>query len=326
MNWITVSVFTTAEGIDSVCGCLLNAGINGFEIEDNEDFLTFLEENKQFWDYVDDELLEAKKAETRVKFYVSDNAAGKELLNHAHEEIASLRLFDTEKKFGRLEFAYENISEEDWANNWKKYFKPIKVGEKMLICPEWENLPETEGRVVFKVNPGMSFGTGTHFSTQLCIEEIEKYIKGGETVLDLGCGSGILSIIALLLGAKEAYAVDIDPNCVKIAYDNAEMNGIVKESYHVTSGNVLTESELTADLSLRKYDAVFANIVADVIIPLGKKAPMFLKENGLFIVSGIITERLDEVTASLKESGFLPVTVRTRGDWAALTLRLAKKQ
>lgn len=324
MEWITVSVFTTAKGIDSVCGCLMNAGINGFEIEDNEDFLTFLEENKQFWDYVDEELLEAKKAETRVKFYVSDNEAGKELLDLAHAEIEALKEFDTEKNFGRLEFAYENISEEDWANNWKKYFKPICVGEKMLICPEWETAENIEGRTVFKVNPGMSFGTGTHFSTQLCIEEIEKYIKGGEAILDLGCGSGILSIIARLLGAKEAYAVDIDPNCVDIAYDNAKMNGIGKENYHVTSGNVLSDDSLIEKLAERQYDAVFANIVADVIMPLGKIAPRFLKPDGLFIVSGIICERLDEVTDSLKESGFNPVTIRTRGDWAALTLKLNK--
>lgn len=324
MNWITVSVFTTAEGIDSVCGCLMNAGINGFEIEDNEDFLTFLEENKQFWDYVDEDLLEAKKAETRVKFYVSDNEAGKEQLNLAHAEIEALKEFDKEKKFGRLDFSYENISEEDWANNWKQYFKPTLVGEKMLICPEWEEVPEDNNRVVFKVNPGMSFGTGTHFSTQLCIEEIEKYIKGGEVILDLGCGSGILSIIARLLGAKEAYAVDIDPNCVGIAYDNAEMNGVSKENYHVTSGNVLTDNSLIEELSVRKYDAVFANIVADVIMPLGKIVPRFLKDDGLFIVSGIIKERLDEVTESLKESGFTPVTIRTRGDWAALTLKVIK--
>lgn len=323
MDWITVSVFTSPDGIDSVCGCLLNAGITGFVIEDNDDFLTFLEENKQFWDYVDDELLKEKQAETRVKFYVSDNESGKEQLDLCHKEIARLKSLDSSSEFGRLEFAYENISEEDWANNWKKYFKPICVGEKLLICPEWESVPENEEKIVFKVNPGMSFGTGTHFSTQLCIEEIEKYIKKGDTVLDLGCGSGILSIIALLLGAKEAFAIDIDPNCTSIAYKNAEMNGIGKDTYHVSAGNILEDSAKTDELAERKYDAVFANIVADVIMPLGKIAPRFLKPDGLFIVSGIICERLDEVTASLKESGFTPVTVRTRGDWAALTLKLS---
>ena len=321
MDWIKVSVFTSAEGIEAVCGRLLTVGINGVEIEDNDDFLNFLEENRASWDYVDEELLKSKKAETRVSFYVSDNEAGRSQLTAAKSAIKALAELDPKKEFGRLELGYDSLCEEDWANNWKKYFKPLTVGESILICPEWETV-EPAGKTVFKVNPGMSFGTGTHASTQLCIEELEKYIFKGATVLDLGCGSGILSIISFLLGAESAYAVDIDPNCVDIAYKNAEMNGIAAEKYHASAGNILCDEALLEGLCQRRYDIVLANIVADVIMPLGRLVPRFLKPGGVFITSGIITDRQEEVVSSLRESGFNVLGERTRGDWAAAALTI----
>ena len=226
MDWIKVSIFTTSEGIEPLSGRLYQLGITGLEIEDEKDFKDFLENNKQYWDYVDDELIKEKEGETEVIAYVSDNAAGHEMLMAIRNTVAEMKQLDDESKFGRLEIHIDNMKEEDWANNWKKYFHPLEVGEKILIKPEWEELKDNTDRIVFNINPGMSFGTGGHYTTQLCIETLEKYIKPGVKVLDLGCGSGILSIISLLLGADSAFAVDIDPNAVDIAYQNAGMNDV----------------------------------------------------------------------------------------------------
>ena len=214
-TWIQASVFTTAEGIEPVCGRLYQLGINGLEIEDEADFKTFLEENRSAWDYVDEDLMEAMSGETNVKFYVTADAAGRETLQEAERTLAELKAMDTEGVFGSLRVTLADMDEEDWANNWKQYFKPLTVGEKILVLPDWETLSAPTDRTVFVINPGMSFGTGSHHTTRLCLERLETYIKPGMEVLDLGCGSGILSQVALLLGAKSATAVDIDPNAAK---------------------------------------------------------------------------------------------------------------
>ena len=221
MDWIEISIITTSQGIEPVCGNLYQLGITGLQIEDEADFKEFLENNHQYWDYVDDDLIKEKEKETCIKAYVSDNASGNEMLLAIKQAISALKNYDVNGEYGKLEISLGNLSEEDWANNWKKYFHPMNVGKKILIKPEWEELSEPTDRLVFNINPGMTFGTGSHYTTQLCIEELENYIDETKTVLDLGCGSGILSIISLMLGAKSALAVDIDPNCVDIAYQNA---------------------------------------------------------------------------------------------------------
>lgn len=321
MDWIQVCVYTSSYGIEPVCGLLYQMGITGLEIEDEADFKAFLENNKDAWDYVDDELIKEKSGETCIKLYIPDTALGYEQLSMIRSGLSALHDDDEEHLLGRLEISTNTINEEDWANNWKQYFKPLKVGEKILICPEWETIPCDTTRSVFIVNPGMSFGTGSHETTQLCIEEIEKYINADQTILDIGCGSGILSIISIILGAKEATAVDIDINAVDIAKSNAQRNGIEENKYNAITGNVINDEDFCKIISKKKYDVVLANIVADVIISLCPIVPQFLKSGGLFITSGIISDRLNDVKNIYESSDFEIMSINQKGDWASITMK-----
>ncbi len=321
MNWIRVSIYTTTEGIEPVSGRLYQLGITGLEIEDEADFKDFLENNKQYWDYVDEDLIKEKSGETQIKTYISDDAAGHELLAAIKSTLCELKTLDDGDEFGRLEIEIDNMTEEDWANNWKQYFHPLEIGEKLLIKPEWEELSEPTDRIVFNIEPGMSFGTGSHYTTQLCLEALEQYIRPGVKMLDLGCGSGILSIISLLLGAEKAVAVDIDPNAVDTAYQNAARNNVSKDNYTVLAGNVVTDADIQAEISKYKYEVVAANIVADVIIGLAPKAREYMKEGGVFITSGIIEDRIDDVKSALLENGFEIVKINRRKDWASVICR-----
>ncbi len=319
MDWIKVTITTTAEGIDPVSGRLLNLGINGIEISDKDDFREFLEENRKYWDYVDETLEQLKDADTTITLYLSDGASGLEQLAAIKASMQELGNLDADHCYGSLAVDTDWVKDEDWSEIWKQYFHPIPVGEKVLIQPVWEETQNTENRTVFTVNPGMSFGTGSHPSTRFCIEEIEKHLKEGDTVLDLGCGSGILSIIALLLGAKDATAIDIDTNAIDVAYSNLALNHLPKERYTAFAADVLTDEKVRNDLGT--YDVVLANIVADVIIALSSFVRQFMKPEGIFICSGIILERLDEVTDALTNAGFTLVEVRKETDWACVTAR-----
>ena len=321
MDWIKVTIYTTAEGIEGVTGRLYQLGITGLEIEDEQDFKDFLENNQQYWDYVDEELIKQKEGETNVSCYVSDDLNGQELLTAIRSSMTEMKSLDENDEYGRLEIEVHSTTTEDWANNWKKYFHTMEVGEKILIKPEWEEYNGDTDRIVFNINPGMSFGTGSHYTTQLCIESLEKYVKPGIKMLDLGCGSGILSIISLLLGAEEAVAVDIDPNAVDTAYENAAMNGVTNEHYHVFSGNVVTDTEVQAEIGKYRYEVVAANIVADVIIGLAPKAREYMKEGGVFITSGILYDRENDVREALLENGFEIVNVSRRKDWVSIVCK-----
>ena len=307
MDWLEVTVYTTSEGIESVCGNLYQLGITGLQIEDEADFKDFLENNHQYWDYVDDELMKEKEKETCVKAYVSDNATGHEMLMLIRQAMKALKEYDSDGKFGRLAIEVGNLSEEDWANNWKKYFHPMEIGEKIMIKPEWEELKAPTDRIVFNINPGMTFGTGSHYTTRLCIEELEKYVDETKNVLDLGCGSGILSIISLMLGAKSALAADIDPNCIDVAYAN-----------EVISGNIISDDKVIDYIKKLKYEVVLANIVADVIIAIAPLAAECITDDGIFITSGIIEDRIGDCTKALEENGFNIIEIRREKDWAAI--------
>ncbi len=322
MDWLQISIFTTSEGIEPVSGRLYNIGVTGIEIEDYADFCDFLENNKQYWDYVDDDLIAEKNQETRVKVYLSDNAYGAEMLSEIRTTLAQLKEYDTEGIYGRLEISIDSMNEEDWANNWKKYFHPMKIGEKLLIRPEWEEYTEKTDRMIFKVNPGMTFGTGSHYTTRLCLEQLEKRIFDGCEMADMGCGSGILSIISLMLGAKGATAVDIDPNAVHIALDNARMNNVDVTNYRVLSGNILTDEKLMDEICDRKYDVVAANIVADVIIAFAPVVSRMIKDDGIFITSGIIEDRAQEVRNALIDANFNIIEVKQDKDWLCMVCSL----
>jgi len=321
MDWIKLTISTTTQGIETVCAVLMEQGVSGVEIDDSLDFHNFLENNRDKWDYVDDELIKAHESGSYVSFYVTDDADGKETLSLVKSALDALKLNDTDGEYGTLSISGTNMKEEDWSENWKQYFKPLNVGDKILILPEWETIDTPTDRTVFTVNPGMSFGTGAHHTTQLCIKAVEKHLKNGMTVLDLGCGSGILSIISLLLGANHATAVDIDENAVKIAVENAEKNNIDLTKYRTMAGNVTCDKELFSKISDRKYDIVLANIVADVIIGIRDIVPEFLKEDGIFITSGIIEERLDDVKSAYDESSFKAVSEEHQGGWVSLVYK-----
>lgn len=317
MDWIKTTVTTTADGIDPVSGRLLEFGINGIEIADKDDFIEFLENNRKYWDYVDEDLERLKYEETKITFYLSCGTAGIEQLNAVRQSMKELKTLDTENIFGSLEISTDNVKDEDWSEIWKQYFHPIPVGKKILICPAWEDPKDTDGRTVFTVNPGLSFGTGSHPSTRFCLEEIEENLKPGDSVLDLGCGSGILSITALLLGASSAVAVDIDSNATDVAISNLKLNGLSDENYTAYTGDITTEKELRDNLG--KHDLVIANIVADVIISIAPYVLDFMKPSSVFICSGIILERLDEVKSALNENGLEITKVKTDEDWAEIT-------
>ncbi|MBQ9985902.1 MAG: 50S ribosomal protein L11 methyltransferase [Oscillospiraceae bacterium] len=315
MEWIQVSIATAHEGIETLTTALEDIGIRGFEIEDSDDFSEFMQAEFPYRDYVDEELIREKEAApVKVKIYVSANDAGNEQLISVRELLNSLK---GNEALGSLELSFETMNEEDWSENWKQFFHPLKIGKRVLVRPEWEECENDDGRVVFTINPGMSFGTGSHATTQLCLEAIEEYTKDGDTVLDLGCGSGILSITACLLGAKSAVAVDIDKNAVDIAVRNAEMNGVHADVYEAMAGNILESADMRERFATEKYDIVAANIVADVIIGISPFAADFVKQGGIFIASGIITERLDEVMGDLEKS-FDIIKICDKNGWASV--------
>lgn len=324
MQWIQTNIYTTTEGVEPLCGRLYAVGLNGVQIQDAADFNDFIENETQYWDYIDESLEPLRTCETCVTVYLTDDADGRELLSHIRGTVAELKALDTDGRFGRLAIELSGMDEEDWANNWKQYYKPFSLGQKLLIKPEWETLSEEEreGRVVLSMNPGHLFGTGTHHSTRLCMVELEKVVREGDRVLDLGCGSGILSILSLLLGAESAVAVDIDPAAPETAMENLRMNGIAPERYRVLVGNVIDDEELRAEIG-GGYDVVVANIVADVIIAMSTAAYAQTRRGGTFITSGIIGPRGEEVRAALTAAGFTIVDVQEESDWLCIT---AKKE
>ncbi len=322
MEWIEVFVATSQMGLEPVEGVLYQCGLNGLMIHDEADFAEFLENPNREWDYVADELVEEKQEQTTgITFFLRDNLYGREQLSQIKSALQSVKETEKELDLGSLEVTMKNVAEEDWANNWKKYFKPFPVGDKIMIKPSWEELPAQTDKIILKIDPGHIFGTGTHETTQLCMELIEKYVKKDDMVLDIGCGSGILSIASLLLDAKEADAVDIDPNAIQIAYENSDRNDIDRSRYHVKAGNILEDKELQASYSGKKYDLVAANIVADVIIALTKQVPDYIKDGGIFLCSGIITERKEDVLEALKAANFAVLDIKEKTSWVAIATK-----
>ena len=311
VKWLEIAVNTSADKLDEVTARLAANGMDSIVIEEEGEFRQFLEQNRQYWDYVDDELLEKMRGVARVKFYVTDDADG-------HAQLARYT------QGLDCEYSQTVLGENDWAYSWQKYYKPLTIGERLYVVPQWEkDKPVPAGKTAVYLDPGLTFGTGSHASTQLCLEGVEEHTAPGCSVLDLGCGSGILSIAALVLGAGYAAAVDIDPKAVGVAYENAALNGIGKDIYHVCAGDVIGDEELAGRLAERRYDLVLANIVADVIIPLSARVPQLMAPDGVFLCSGIIDSRADEVAAALAVHGLTVTKKREKNGWAALEARLS---
>lgn len=319
MEWIEVNIYTTTAGIDIICAGLMDIGIKGFEIKDAEDFNEFLENKEGNWDYIDEDLMGLSECETCVTVYIPDNSQGADMLSAARGMLQEMKAADTDSVYGRLEAELSNIREEDWANNWKQYFKPLNVGEKLIIKPSWEQCDNPENRIILEIDPASSFGTGQHHTTRLCLELLEKSLKSGDKLLDIGCGSGILSIGAMLLGAECAAAVDIEENSAVTAKENALKNHIPDGSYATYCGNILEDAALAAELD-GSYDIITANIVADVLITMKDYFVRYLRENGTLIISGIIEDRMDEVIEAVESAGFTKVEANIKEGWAAVKL------
>lgn len=322
MNWIETQIITASAGVDALCAMLTDLGIKGFSIADPADFQEFLQNKEGKWDYIDQDFLGMAQGDTTVTVYLPDNAQGAEQLVALRAMLAQIHARDDAQLFGTLELTLKNVREEDWANNWKQYFKPFTVGERLLIKPSWEMCENPWNRAVLEIDPASSFGTGQHHTTRLCLELLEQLMHPGDRVLDLGCGSGILSIGALLLGASGATAVDIEENAAATATENARKNHIDPTLYRVFCGNVLEDETLCREIG-DGYDLICANIVADVLIAMKQLFRQFLRPEGTLIVSGIIMERRDEVLDQLKKAGFALLEVREKEGWAAASLRIS---
>lgn len=326
MLWIKTVVHTSTAGIEPVSGILLMNGLNGYEVCDSADFNSFLENKEVYFDYIEDELLKLKTCETTVTFYVPENSQGIETVFAVKNALERLKREDAENAFGTLAVDSDTrLEEEDWENNWKKYFKPFPVGNRLMIKPSWETLDDADGRTVVEIDPSSSFGTGSHTTTRLCLEKIDDTLAAltrpeDIRMLDMGCGSGILGIAAVKLGVGHVTAVDIDQNSARIAGENYAVNGIDSKRYDVYAGNILENEELYRTVGEKPYDLIAANIVADVIIWMAPMFKKFLAPDGTLIVSGIIAERSGEVIAALEKNGFEVKKFTESEEWAVVTL------
>lgn len=320
MQFKKIDIYTKSEAVYPLTIQLSELGINGFEIHDSADFEDFLENKEMNWDYVDDDLMKLKEVRTHITCYLQDNVQGAEMMAALKGALADIKGRDGDNFYGSLEIETDSIREEDWENNWKQYYKPFDIGNKLIIKPTWEDVEDSRGRMILEIDPASSFGTGQHHTTKLVMETLEEIIKGGEKVLDLGCGSGILSISALLLGADKAVMTDVFLNAVNTASANVEQNGFDATRYAAYCGNIIDDEKLRERIG-GGYDVIAANIVADVIVKMCPFFKGFLRENGTVIVSGIITERLDEVKAALVENEIAIERITEEEGWNAILCR-----
>lgn len=316
MNFIKVDIFANSSAFDTLIGFLLNFGVNGFEVVDNNDFEQFLLNEDKSWDYIEDSLLELKNAKPRIIIYFEDNETGNKLFINIKNKL--LELGENESDFyGDIVIEERIVNENEWANNWKKYFKPFNIGDKLIIKPPWEEAYNPNRRKILEIDPGTSFGTGQHQTTRLCLENLERHIKGNEKVLDIGCGSGILSIASMLLGAKSVTFGDISENAVKSSRENLIKNGFDDEQFVAFLGDITADKQLFNSLGV-DYDIICANIVADVLINMSDLFLKLLKNKGILLASGIIIDRVEEVREALSIAGLRENYMEISEDWCVI--------
>lgn len=312
MKWIEVTIKTTTEAVEAITNILDELRTGGVMIEDPKDFL-FQKNNELDWDYVEEEVFNKSGQDgVLIKTYISEERNVVEVVENIKHRVLSLRDFGID--IGEGSVSLGQVNESDWANEWKKYYKPTKIGQRIVVKPTWEDYKRENGELIIELDPGMAFGTGTHETTSMCIRELEKYVNEDSKVFDIGCGSGILAIAAAKLGAKEVLAVDLDEVAVRVSKENVEENN-VSDSVEVRHGNLM-------DVVKDRADVVVANIIADIIKILAKDVHNFMKKDAVFISSGIILDKVEEVKESLIENGFEIIDIKKLGEWSAIVSKL----
>lgn len=319
MKWIKIGIKTTTEAVDFISNLFDEIGLEGIQIEDN---IPISEEDKEamFIDILPE--IGPDDGTAFVSSYVEADRDIKPLVKEIEEGLEELKLF---VNLGEANILVEETDDEDWLHNWKAFFKPFRVAEDIVIKPTWEELEERkEGDFIIEIDPGTAFGTGAHETTKLCILGLRKYITKETKLLDIGCGSGILSIIGLKLGAKSAVLTDIDPAALIATNENLKVNQLSEQTYCVLQGNIIEDSILQNKVGIGVYDIVVANILADVIIPLSREVGQHLKEDGVFISSGIIYTKKQEVQEALIENNFHIIETNEMGDWVSFVAKKGK--
>jgi len=322
MNWIRINI-TVENGAsvpdnfsEDIANLLIISGVDTFTNDDFSDLEKILSQGGIFYDYIDDSLLELTEKAPVVHAFLSPDSEGEKIYKTVYKALEVLK--SSSEDYSCLVWDRDEVRDEDWENNWKEFFKPFPVGERLFVKPTWEALPdEAKSRLVIEIDPASSFGTGAHATTKLCLEKLEEVGVEGAKVLDMGCGSGILSIGALLLGGDSVVAVDIDESAARIAKENLELNGFPSEKAEVYCGNVLEDKELARKIGTG-YDVICANIVASIIVEM---APLFhscLKNGARLIASGILSERENEVKSALEKAGFSVIESKEEEDWLVI--------
>lgn len=308
MQWLELQVHTNTQGSDMVSQLFIELEATGTEIVDREDVIALTKSNTH-WELFDDTILEGMPEDVLVKGWFEVNERTNDLVTALHQALEPLK----NGAFGTLDIECKNVADEDWAHVWKKYYKPFSVGKRLVVKPSWEDYIPKEGEVIVELDPGMAFGTGTHETTFMCMALLDKYIKPNSHVMDIGTGSGILAIASAKLGAEKVLAIDIDADAVKVAKENAVRNN-VEDKIKVIEGDLVKGESLPCNIAV-------ANIVADAICMLSKPVTRHLQKDGLFICSGIIRQREEDVQKALKEAGFIAVERMEKGEWVALCVK-----
>ena len=308
-DWLEVTIVTSSEAVEAVSAILYNVGVKGVSIEDPED-IEFKKKHPGDWDYFDETLLQVKEGAVLQGYFKEDDKF-EEYFKYIKESVENLDKFGLDKGKGLVTVA--KVNEQDWENNWKKYYKPTKIGEKIVVRPIWEPYEKGEEEIVINLDPGMAFGTGTHETTRMCVQALEKYVTPDSTVFDIGTGSGILAIAAAKLKAKKVIGVDLDPVAVTSAKENIELNNL--NNIEILHGNLM-------EVVVGRANIVVANIIADTIILLAEDVKNFIEKEGYFISSGIIKDRKDDVIKKLEQCGFQIVEVDTDGEWVCIVSKL----
>jgi len=309
MNWTEVLITVDSQAVEAVTNILYEFGAQGVAIDEPID-VEKLKEDELYWDYIDEKLLKDGNEETKIMAYFSEEERNlPEKIMDIREHIKNLKDFGLE--IGSATVELSNINQDDWETAWKQYFKPIHVTDKIVVKPEWEVYEKQSDEIVIEIDPGMAFGTGTHETTSMCINQIEKNLKKDDKIIDIGCGSGILAMAAVLLGAQSAVGVDLDPVAVRVSKENIELNKL-QDKIEIFEGNL-------TDVIKEKAEIVVANIMADIIVILLEDVRDFIKDDGLFISSGIILPKRELIEKTLIAKSFKIVEVETKGEWCAIT-------